>query len=180
MNGRYPYIYFLDIEELLVHKLDSMMLQLGYNCNKKMYYHFKKLESDLDVGLLDLGSDSDVCKLTRYIPIHRLLEVSIELDNTQVYTYFYSPICSNIIIQEIEDDGTHDYTIIRSWGSSSMNLSCGKRLELEWFPNRDVNIGTACAKTRGGEHALHRMLTIQCHKILNLFMGNQIMNMVLM
>lgn len=154
VNGRHSYIDFLDADEFSVHELDSMMLQLGYDGNRKMYYHFKKPDSDLDVGLMALGSDGDVCKLTSYVPKHRLLEVYIELDKTTVCTYFQSPGGSNVIIQEIEDDGTPDYTRVRSRGSSSTKSSCGKRLELDWFPNHDFNIGNDFDKTISSEHAL--------------------------
>ncbi|CAI9263334.1 unnamed protein product [Lactuca saligna] len=102
VNGRHSYIDFLDADEFSVHELDSMMLQLGYDGNRKMYYHFKKPDSDLDVGLMALGSDGDVCKLISYVPKHRLLEVYIELDKTTVCTYFQSPGGSNVIIQELK------------------------------------------------------------------------------
>ncbi|KAL4585010.1 hypothetical protein LXL04_009623 [Taraxacum kok-saghyz] len=106
VNGTYSYIDFLDADEFSVHELNSMMQQLGYGGNRKLYYHFKKPGSDLDTGLLALGTDNDVCKLTSYVPKHRLLEVYIEVDRTKVQTCFQSPLGSNVMIQEIEYDDT--------------------------------------------------------------------------
>jgi len=78
MNGKHSYV--LDADEFAIHELDSMMLNLGYGGNTKLHYHFKKPDSDLDVGLSTLGSDNDVCKLTSYVPKYRLLEVYIGRD----------------------------------------------------------------------------------------------------
>ena len=63
----------VDMDELSVHELDSMMLQPSYEAESIIYYQFQlPTHEDLDFGLRALGNDADVMNLAQYIEQHKV------------------------------------------------------------------------------------------------------------
>ncbi|GKB09220.1 hypothetical protein Tco_0837532 [Tanacetum coccineum] len=70
--GNISFIDLVDIDEFSMHVLVDMVKKLGYSGTDVMYYHFKRRRTNLDHGLLQLGSYDDVIKLLKYVPNHKV------------------------------------------------------------------------------------------------------------
>ncbi|CAI9273299.1 unnamed protein product [Lactuca saligna] len=65
IDGLVDHFDFVDMDVFSVHELDDMMVVLGYNDGGIMFYHFMIPETDLECGLLPLGTDQEVIQLAR-------------------------------------------------------------------------------------------------------------------
>nr|KAJ0203928.1 hypothetical protein LSAT_V11C500259960 [Lactuca sativa] len=123
VKGKERYVDLLDIDEFCVHDIDEMMETLGcLEEGKLLYYHFKRPFSDLDFGLFELASDSDINHLGTYVGKHKLIEVYVEHGKTVLHTYTMSSTHSKVRIEEIVDQP-----------------SCSRRLFLEWKETETVD-----------------------------------------
>ncbi|KAL4556249.1 hypothetical protein LXL04_038894 [Taraxacum kok-saghyz] len=84
------YVDFIDMDEFLVHELDHMMQQLGYEVPPVIYYHFQIPNGDFDFGLRALGNDLDVLTLGKFIEDNKVIHVYTEHGETRLLTYFMS------------------------------------------------------------------------------------------
>nr|GEV74597.1 hypothetical protein [Tanacetum cinerariifolium] len=57
--------YFESRGDREVQTVDDIMIELGYNATE--YYHYLKPGTNLDYGLVALGSDQDVKELLKYV-----------------------------------------------------------------------------------------------------------------
>lgn len=63
MNGSEDYLDMVDINEFCARDLDSIMVKLGYEDGKPIYYNFLRPGYNLDDGLTALENDLDICTL---------------------------------------------------------------------------------------------------------------------
>ncbi|KAL4590324.1 hypothetical protein LXL04_003252 [Taraxacum kok-saghyz] len=78
----------VDMDELSVHELDNMLLQLSYEAESIIYYQFLlPTHEDLDFGLRALGNDADVMNLAQYIEQHKVIKVYTEHETTNLLDY---------------------------------------------------------------------------------------------
>ncbi|GJT45049.1 hypothetical protein Tco_0953764, partial [Tanacetum coccineum] len=128
-----------------VHELDAMVKQLGYDgVDEPMYYYYLRLMTDLDVGLLALGSDEDVHSLSYLICNFKVIEVFIEYRITTL-NYFYM---SNSQIRATIEEYQKDIGVEASSASPKKN----ELLMLEWYDNNtpanaSSNIGSVTPKS---------------------------------
>ncbi|GJW50460.1 hypothetical protein Tco_0091811 [Tanacetum coccineum] len=61
------------------------------------------LGTNLDYGLLQIGSYANVLELLKYVSNHKVIDVYIEHDTTTLSTYFNRPK-SEVIIEELDDN----------------------------------------------------------------------------
>nr|KAJ0195185.1 hypothetical protein LSAT_V11C700386280 [Lactuca sativa] len=65
--GKVNYVDFIDIDKFSVHELDVIFEELGYGRQDCIYYQYCIPGIDLDYGLLPLGNDQDVIRLSTYV-----------------------------------------------------------------------------------------------------------------
>ncbi|CAI9259753.1 unnamed protein product [Lactuca saligna] len=65
IDGLVDHFDFVEMDVFPVHELDDMMAFLGYNYRGIIIYHFMIPETDLNSGLLPLGTDQEVIQLAR-------------------------------------------------------------------------------------------------------------------
>nr|KAJ0211898.1 hypothetical protein LSAT_V11C400179570 [Lactuca sativa] len=105
IEGKLDHVDLVDMDEFSVHELDEVMLKLGYEVPRVIYYHYQLPNRDLEFGLRALGNDVDVLSLAQYIEHHKIIKVYTEHNETKLLTYFMSPrVKPRVIIEEIEDD----------------------------------------------------------------------------
>ncbi|KAL4591848.1 hypothetical protein LXL04_004822 [Taraxacum kok-saghyz] len=64
-----------DTISLSVHELNYMVIELGYQKEQYLYYHYCIPDQPLDFGLIPLGNDADVLKLISYVPKFRQINL---------------------------------------------------------------------------------------------------------
>nr|KAJ0226255.1 hypothetical protein LSAT_V11C100040370 [Lactuca sativa] len=67
-----------------------------------MFYHFMIIETNLDSGLLPLGTGQEVIQLARYVHNHIEINLYIENENTRVVPFFKSLL--KVRIEKFEGD----------------------------------------------------------------------------
>ncbi|GKE61443.1 hypothetical protein Tco_1511810, partial [Tanacetum coccineum] len=70
---------------------DGIPKELGYSATEVRYYYYLKPGTNLDYGLVTLGSDQDVKELLKYVIRNKVIELYIEHDSTTIDTYFNGP-----------------------------------------------------------------------------------------
>ncbi|KAK9053929.1 hypothetical protein SSX86_025004 [Deinandra increscens subsp. villosa] len=147
VDGEIDHIDMIDVDKFCVHDLDGVMLRLGYTSKEPIYYHFLQPGKDLDYGLQTLSSDSDVLKMTSFVPQHRVIFVYTEHGHSKL------PIVSNshVRIEEINEgdeivNGKEVVSNVMSSKSvngmknvmSNSNVMKKNILLLEWDENMNV------------------------------------------
>jgi hypothetical protein len=119
IQGNINFIDLVDIEKFSAHLLDDVLLRLGYDPKVVRYYHYLVPGLDLDFGLRALGSDADVIGFSNYVGVHKVMDVYVELETTNVHTYFCSP--TKIRIEELPDNTNQPIRssrLLLGWGES--------------------------------------------------------------
>lgn len=125
IDGLVSYFDFVDTDLFSVHDINDMVLELGYQKEQTLYYHYCIPELSLDYGLMPLGNDQDVHKLVTYVPKHRQISVYIEAGQTRVFTHLRSP--SKLIIEGLEDENVSEEMNRRPF--KTVGGSCSKQLD---------------------------------------------------
>ncbi|XP_021999683.2 uncharacterized protein LOC110897130 [Helianthus annuus] len=84
VKGEVMYVDRVDGDTFSVHEVDQMILELGYQKEQTICYHFRVPEGDMDSGLQALVNDDDVRKLLQYVDLTRIIEIYIEHYATQL------------------------------------------------------------------------------------------------
>nr|GEY54690.1 RNA-directed DNA polymerase, eukaryota [Tanacetum cinerariifolium] len=74
-----------------VQTIDGIAKELGYSPTEVRYYHYLKTKTNLDYGLVTLGSDQDVNELLKYVVRNKVIDLYSEHDSTTINTYFNGP-----------------------------------------------------------------------------------------
>ena len=135
IKGKINYFDLVDCDDLSVLEVDNMMLELGYDGEEAMYYHFMKPKTDLDFGLEPLGNDQDILNLLKYTTRYKLIKLYIEHGFTTLTTYFKTPKFNEVFIEEIIGEGP------REVNTSGKTSTCNKRLCLEWYGTGEEVVG---------------------------------------
>ncbi|KAI3505230.1 hypothetical protein L1887_27221 [Cichorium endivia] len=125
IDGLVSYFDFVDTDLFSVHDINDMVLELGYQKEQTLYYHYCIPELSLDYGLMPLGNDQDVHKLVTYVPKHRQISVYIEAGQTRVFTHLRSP--SKLIIEDLEEGNVSEELNRRPF--KTVGGSCSKQLD---------------------------------------------------
>nr|GEU38859.1 hypothetical protein [Tanacetum cinerariifolium] len=124
-EGKTDMFDFVDIYCFSVHKLDIMVLQLGYDgINKPMCYQYLSSMTDLDVGLLALGLDEDVHSLTSLICNLKVIEVFIEHGITKLNCYYMSSSLIRVTIEEYQEDMVVEASSVSPKKNELLMLKC--------------------------------------------------------
>ncbi|KAL4566111.1 hypothetical protein LXL04_030221 [Taraxacum kok-saghyz] len=102
VDGTVSYFDYVDVDLFSVHELNYMVIELGYQKEQYLYYHYCILDQPLDFGLMPLGNDADLLKLISYVPKFRQINVYIESGETRVFTHFKFP--STLVIEPLEPE----------------------------------------------------------------------------
>ena len=88
-----------------MHEIDAIVEDLGNDGHKIMFYHFLKLDGDLDSGLQPLGSDQDVLFMSKYVEEgNKLIDIYVEHEKTNPDLYFTSPLKKKrVLIEELDE-----------------------------------------------------------------------------
>nr|KAJ0200726.1 hypothetical protein LSAT_V11C600299290 [Lactuca sativa] len=159
IEGLVAYIDVVNIEEFLVHEMDSIMSYLGYVVPPVIHYQLCLPNEGLDFGLRALSNDDDVHNLSKYDSENKLIKVYTEHGQTTLVTYFMSPNGPRrVIIEEIEKMRNHlsPYPILlvlnwwnlkfvrlsrcRGWKPTKGSLSCSKKLCLDWVDKGGIGV----------------------------------------
>lgn len=98
INSIISCIYDVDTNLFLVHELDEIVRELGYQNGQTLYYNFLYPRLLLRLWLISFRNDQDVPKMVTYVPKHRIIRLDIENGQTKVPTYFKSPF--KVVIKE--------------------------------------------------------------------------------
>ncbi|GKC72978.1 hypothetical protein Tco_1118861, partial [Tanacetum coccineum] len=134
INGNITFVDMIDSDEFSVHKIDSMLEDLGQDGHRVMFYHFLKPGCDLDNGLEPIACDRDVVVLGNYVTQGlKLVEVFVEHEKTNpdIYT---PPKAKRLVIEELDAE-----PIISKAGITPV----ARKLVL------DVNNNQTCGKEKG-------------------------------
>ncbi|XP_035845219.1 uncharacterized protein LOC118491500 [Helianthus annuus] len=75
VGGRINYVDLIDIDLFSVHEVSLMINELGYSVNDHIIYHYLNPKKDMDNGIEELGTDSDVLRFSAHVEEHKLIEL---------------------------------------------------------------------------------------------------------
>ncbi|KAJ9568363.1 hypothetical protein OSB04_004329 [Centaurea solstitialis] len=143
LGGKTHYVELVDTDTFSVHELQDMMHEIGYTTPRPTYYHFLVPGKDLDNGLHALGSDMDILEFLKFVPKYKVFEIYTEHWVSKLNTYNRSPGVSNVVIEQLPDEGQPELGTIKRVSKTS------KKLLLEW------NVGDSGVDVDAGKEALH-------------------------
>ncbi|GKB84993.1 hypothetical protein Tco_0957265 [Tanacetum coccineum] len=91
------------INSFSVYTVDDIVKELEYSATGVSYYHFMIPTTNLDYGLVALGSDHDVKELLKYVSRNKLIELYIEHDTNTLDTYSNGHR-DEVITDELDDN----------------------------------------------------------------------------
>ncbi|KAJ0866266.1 putative MULE transposase domain-containing protein [Helianthus annuus] len=82
-----------------------MINELGYSVNDHIIYHYLNPKKDMDNGIEELGTDSDVLRFSAHVEEHKLIELYTTHGLTNIKEYFNPPVkpLNPLTIEEIDD-----------------------------------------------------------------------------
>ncbi|XP_071742482.1 uncharacterized protein [Rutidosis leptorrhynchoides] len=84
LNGRITFIDLVDYDTFSILDVYDIVQSLGCDGFKKMYYHYLRHGTVLDVGLCPLANASDVCNLRQYMVGCKEISIYLEYEQTQL------------------------------------------------------------------------------------------------
>ncbi|GKE23645.1 hypothetical protein Tco_1435157 [Tanacetum coccineum] len=136
--GNISFVDLLGINSFSVYIVDDIVKELEYSSTGMSYYHFMIPTTNLDYGLVALGSDHDVKELLKYVSGNKLIELYIEHDTKTLDTYSNGHR-DGVITDELDDNMPPSPTISKGFTklcletpSSSKPLTIGEDIQLNY------------------------------------------------